>query len=117
MALTVPLYGSSGSTIGTTEYSLTNNSTTLATKTDNVVITVWIDVTNLAAGDEYEVALYEKAYTGGTQRKITLANLVGAQTDGLFVTGSFHVAIGWDVTMKKISGTDRSIAWSIRSAG
>lgn len=117
MALNLALYSSSGATIGTTEYSLANGSTTLTAKTDNVVLSIWIDVSNLAAGDEYEIALYEKAVSGGTQRKITLASLVGAQADGLFVTGPFHVGAGWDVTMRKISGTDRSFAYSLRSVG
>lgn len=117
MALNLALYSSSGATIGTTEYSLTNGSTTLASKTDNMVISVWLDVTNMASGDEFEVALYEKAVSGGTQRKAVLANLVGAQADGLFITGPFHVGVGWDVTVKKISGTDRSFAYAIRSVG
>lgn len=117
MALNAALYAFSGSTIGATEFSLTANSTGVQVTTTTVVISVWIDVANMTAADEYEVALYEKAVSGGTARRIILADLVGVQNDPIFTTGTFLVGIGWDVTMKKIAGADRAFSWSIRSAG
>lgn len=102
------------SSISTTEYSLTTDSTTIASLTTDAVITIWLDLSAMAAGDEYQLALREKVTSGGTQRTIVLGNPVGAQGEP-FVTGPFQVMHGWDVTLTKISGTDRTIDWSIRA--
>ena len=99
MALNVALFTGSAVTISSTEFSLSNSSTTIAAQTTNAVISVWIDVANMAAGDEYELAIQEKAIAGGTQRRVVLANLVGAQADLLFITAPFHVGVGWDGTL------------------
>jgi|SRR6478736_4775783 len=115
MALNNALYSQSAQTISSTEYSLTANSTSLATVTTVAVISVWIDVNALAAGDEFELAILEKAVSGGTQRRMVIATLVGAQADPLFVTAGWQVGVGWDVTLKKIAGTDRAFSWTIRS--
>lgn len=108
------LYTDSGTTVSTTEYSLTNDSTSVATQTTDAVISVWIDFVNLAAGDEYEIALREQVVSGGTQRRIILGNVVGAQPDP-WISPAFQVMHGWDVTLTKIAGTDRSISWNIRA--
>lgn len=100
-------------TISTTEYSLPNNSTTLTPITTDGVYQVFIDVANMAAGDEYLIKIYEKVTSGGSQRVVYQATLVGAQP-GPFVSPSLILLHGWDVTAKKISGTDRSLGWSIR---
>lgn len=114
MAITVAYTGTA--TISTTEYSLVNNSTTLASSTDVGVYQVFIDTANMAAGDEYEIKIKEKVITGGTQRNIYTAVLDGAQSTP-FVTPTLVLMLGWDVTMDKILGTDRSISWSIRKVG
>jgi hypothetical protein len=115
MALNLALFSQSAVTISSTEYSLSNNSTTIATNTNNVIVSIWIDVNAMAAGDEYELAIQEKAVSGGTQRRCVIANLVGAQSDPIFISAGFHVGVGWDVTLKKIAGTDRAFSWSLRS--
>lgn len=116
MALNAALYTLSAVTVGATEVSVTAGGTTIQTKTDNVVCQLWVDCANMAAGDEFEIAVYEKCLSGGTQRRCVLANLVGAQSSILFVTGAFHLAIGWDFAIKKIAGTDRAFTASVRSA-
>jgi len=103
---------SDSATIGTTEYSLPADSTTLAAQTDDCVLQVWIDFANMAAGDEYLWKIYEKI-NAGTQRVIAQGTVVGVQTSPV-VTPSLIVGDGWDVTVDKIAGTDRSIAWSLR---
>jgi hypothetical protein len=103
-----------GSTISSTEYSLTNDSTSIAAQTTDAILSIWIDCSNMAAGDEYEIAVHEKVVTGGTARRTVLANLVGAQPDPYILSG-LQVGNGWDVTMDKIAGTDRSFTWSIRA--
>lgn len=114
MAITQAYTGTA--TVGTTEYSLVNNSTTLASSTDVGVYQVFIDFSNMAAGDEYEIKIKEKIISGGTQRAIYTATLDGAQGSP-FVTPTLVLMHGWDVTLDKILGTDRSISWSIRKVG
>lgn len=114
MTINNALYTDSGTTIGTTEYSLTNDSTTIASQTGDAIISIWIDFVNMAAGDEYEIALYEQVYSGGTQRRIILGNVVGAQPDPWVMHG-LQVGNGWDVTLDRIAGSDRSISWTIRA--
>lgn len=114
MAITVAYTGTA--TISNTEYSLVNNSTSLASSTDVGVYQVFIDASNMAAGDEYEIDIKEKVITGGTQRNIYTAVLDGAQSTP-FVTPTLVLMLGWDVTMVRIAGTSRSISWSIRKVG
>lgn len=114
MAITVAYTGTA--TISTAEYSLVNNSTSLASSTDVGVYQVFIDTTNMAAGDEYEIKIKEKVVSGGSQLPIYTAVLDGAQSSP-FVTPTLVLLLGWDVTMDKISGTDRSMSWSIRKVG
>lgn len=100
-------------TISTTEFSLTNGSTAIATQTAKGHYAVYIDLTNMAAGDEYEVAIMEKVRSGGTARRVIIGRFVGAQPDP-FMSPSFPLFWGWDFTLKKIAGTDRAFDWSVR---
>lgn len=109
-------YKTGTATIGASEYSLVNNSTSIATDTTPGVYQLFVDVANLAAGDQFEFVMREKVITGGSQRTVKLATLTGAQPEP-FVTGSFHLCNGWDFTIKKLAGTDRSMSWSVRKAG
>lgn len=98
-------------TIGTTEHYLASDSTVKTDQTTDCVLQVWIDFGALAAGDTYEVYLYEKV-AAGTQRKLTFY-VSGVQSEP-FVLPSVIVGDGWEVGVKKTAGTDRSIAWSLR---
>lgn len=113
MALGEPFTGNAV-TVGSTELSLTNSTTTIATQTTDCVVSLWLDCTNMTAADEFEVALYEKVISAGTQRKIVLASILGAQP-WPFLTGCFQLHHGWDFSLKKIAGTDRAFTWSIRN--
>lgn len=112
MALTIT---SDAATISTTEYSLNADSTTLAADTNDYAVQAYIDFANMAAGDQYEIRVLEKI-NAGSQLPIYTATVTGVQTEP-FVTPSLILGEGWDVTVKKLAGTDRSIAWSIRTAG
>ena len=112
MAITA-LYENSA-TIGATEYSLPNNSTTLTPKTDDGVFQILLDLANMAAGDQYELKVYETIQAAGSQRLIETAIYTGAQSAPGVVLPSMIFLHGWDVTMKKLAGTDRAIGWSIR---
>lgn len=114
MAITVAYTGTAS--IGTTEYSLVNNSTSLASSTDVGVYQVFIDTTTMLAGDEYEIDIKEKVVSGGSQKTIYVATLDGAQGSP-FVTPTLVLMLGWDVTMTRLAGANRSISWSIRKVG
>lgn len=112
MALT-EAFADTGTTIGTSEYSLPNDSTSLTARTEDGCFQAFIDFANMAAGDQYRVRIYEKVYSAGTQRVIYECILTGTQ-QGPLVAPSLILMHGWDVTVKKLAGTDRSISWSIR---
>ena len=100
-------------TISTAIYSLPNNSTTPAAITTDGIIQVFIQVSGLQANDEYKIQILEKV--AATQRVKYEVQLVGPRFDLLWVSPALILMSGWDVTMLKIAGTDRTIAWSIRS--
>lgn len=110
------LYATSQS-ISTTERSLTNGGGVgVQTRTDNGHFCLWLDLSPMAAGDQFELKLYEKIASGGTQRLVETWNFYGAQGEPHFVTPFFALGYGWDFTLKKIAGTDRTIVASTRQA-
>jgi len=113
MAISEAFTGSA--TIGVTEYSLPNAATYSAgaARTETGVLQVWLDMAALASGDQYQLSLYRKATSGGTLLKAETWDFTGAQTTPIFGSETFIVRHGWDFTLKKLTGTDRSIAWSI----
>lgn len=100
--------------IGTTEYSLPNNSTTGASITDDGVYQLFLDLSNLAAEDSYELKIYEKVISSGTKRVLQTQTFSNVQPTPNVVLPSLILLHGWDITLKKLAGTDRNIAWSIR---
>jgi hypothetical protein len=107
-------YKAGSATIGVTEYSLVTPGTTLASDTTDGVFQVFIDFSTLASGDEYQIAVKEKTTSGGSQGVIFRATVAGVQGSPIWVSPSLILMHGWDVTVDKIAGTDRSISWSIR---
>jgi len=103
-------------TISTTEYSLPADTTTgvPTSQTDDSLLEVWIDFGAMIAGDQYAARFYEKATSAGSQRRANEWVLTGAQSDPLLILQLGYVAHGWDVTVIRLAGTDRSIAWSLR---
>jgi hypothetical protein len=100
-------------TIGTTLYSLPNNSTSLTPITVDGVYQVFVDFSSMTVTEEYEVTIYEKVTAGGSQVELHQAVVSGTSVRGL-VFPSVTLMHGWDVQVRKLSGTDRSIGWSIR---
>jgi len=98
--------------IGTTEYWLASQSTSKTDQTDDCMMQVWIDFANMANGDQYQIRLVEKI-NAGTQRDIFYAIVTGTQASP-WVSPAFVVGDGWEVGVKKLAGTDRTIAWSLR---
>lgn len=114
MALTIP-YENSAS-IGVTEYSLTASSTVLAAQTTPGVYQCFLDVNALTATEWYELLVYETVVSGGTKRVVHREQLIGVQTSPVEVLPAFQLANGFDFTLRKVKGTDRTIGWSIRMA-
>lgn len=114
MAITA-LYENSA-TISTTEYSLTLNAATppIATKTDDGIFQCFLDLSAMVDGDQFALKVYEKVQSAGTQRLIDHRILTGVQAFPHTVLPSLILMHGWDITLTKISATDRAIAWSIR---
>lgn len=106
-------YKTGTATISTTEYSLVTPGTTLANDTTDGVYQVFIDTANMASGDEYHIDIAEKVTSGGSKRTIYSSVLEGAQGTP-FITPTLILMHGWDVTVQKLAGTDRSFSWSIR---
>lgn len=117
MAVTVAFSGSE--TVSTTEWSLTTDTSGPDVDTTAGCFQAFLDLSALAAGDRFEFRIYEKVLSGGTQRVAMLATFQHAQgTDGaVWISPSFLLLNGWDMTLKKAAGTDRNIDWSIRKAG
>lgn len=117
MAISEP-FELDGVTIGTSEWEIaqneafTINSTSL--NTDDGVYQLWVDAGNMAKGDEFQIAMYEKVEaTGGAQKLFGRWTLLGVQSE-VFVTPTFILMHGWAMTLKKIAGTDRAFDASIR---
>jgi hypothetical protein len=113
MAISEP-YELDGVTVGTGELSIVSGTTTLQTVTDDGVYQLWIDAGTMAKGDEFAIRLYEKVEgTGGTKKQFFKAVLTDVQSE-IFVTPTFILINGWDMTIQKVAGTDRAFDASIR---
>jgi hypothetical protein len=83
--------------------------------TDDGVYQLWVDDGGLMAkGDEFKIKLYEKVEgTGGTKKVFFQQTLSDVQSE-IFVTPTFILINGWDMTITKIAGADRAFDASIR---
>lgn len=117
MALTVEFKVLDNVTIGATEYSVYNNSTTIATATDDGVFQLFVwDNGNMTKTEEYQIRILEKVHNGGTQEQVFKATIKGDQSE-VFVTPPLCLGNGWDMTLKKIAGTDRAFDVRISQLG
>jgi hypothetical protein len=102
--------------VSTAEWSLVNDSAVIATDTTAGVFQCFIDVNAIAAADEFRFRIYEKTRGADTQRQIFEAAINGPQSQPIWVSAALMLKNGWDFTLLKIAGTDRTITWSIRKA-
>lgn len=113
MAITEP-YEMDGVTISTSEISIVSGTTTLQTITDDGVYQLWVDAGTMALGDKFIIRIYEKVEgTGGTKKVCMAQSLSDVQTE-VWVSPSLILINGWDMTLQKVSGTDRAFDASIR---
>lgn len=99
--------------VSTTEWSLTTDTSGPDADTTDGVFQAFLDVSDMVAGDELEIKVYEKARSGDTQRLIEMWVLSGAQSAPLWVSPSLILMHGWDFTVKATAGTI-TVNWSIR---
>lgn len=100
--------------VSTTEWSLTTDTSGPDADTTDGVFQIFLDVSAVAAGDLFRVRVYEKVRSSDTQRIVYDAYIGGPQMTPIWTGPSFILMHGWDVTLIKVSGTDRTITWSIR---
>jgi hypothetical protein len=112
MALTEAFQNSA--TIGTTEFFLASNSTTKTDQTTDGAYQLWVDLNALANADEFRIRVYERISSGGTTRIANEWVVSHLQSAPMYVTPTLLFMHGWEYSLTKLTGTDRSIAWSIR---
>ena len=104
----------SGVTVGASELSIVSGNTSLQSNTDDGVYQLWVDGSNMAKGDEFIIKIKEKVRaSGGTQRTVFSAILSDSQSEA-FVTPTLILMNGWDMTIQRTAGSDRSFDASIR---
>lgn len=99
--------------VDTTEWSLTTNTSGPDADTTDGVIQVVLDLSDMIAGDQLQIRIYEKVRSGDTQRIVYEAILTGAQSQPIWMSPSIIVLHGWDVTCDALAGTI-TVNWSIR---
>ena len=111
MAITEAFAGTEA--VSTTEWSCTTDTAGPDVETSDGVFQVFLDVSDMVAGDELQIRVYEKVQSTDTQRIVYQSNLMGPQSPPVFVLPSLVLMHGWDVTLDAISGTI-TVTWSIR---
>ena len=109
MAITLTDGNATGAT---TEYYLASASTTKVDQTTDCILQVFIDPLSMAAGDQYQFTIYEKV-NASTQRIAYQSILTGAQS-ALWVSPSLILGDGYECSVKKLAGTDRTLPFSLR---
>ena len=99
--------------VSTTEWSMTTDTAGPDADTTDGVYQIFLDVSDMVAGDELQIRVYEKVGAASTQRIVYQSNLVGAQSPPIWVSPSLILLHGWDCTAKSVSGTV-TLDWSIR---
>jgi hypothetical protein len=113
MAITEVFSGSTS--ISTAEYWLAAGSTTQGSgQSTDGVYQLFVDISTLAAGDVFRIEAYDAARSSDTSREIFKDFVSGPPDSGMYVTPSFILMHKWDFSITKISGTDRTLQWSIR---
>jgi hypothetical protein len=99
--------------ISTNEYFLFGNSTVASYQTTDAYLYGIIDFANMIAGDQYRIRVYEKA-NGSSALAVVDAYVSGVQS------GPYEIAVrlmteGYEVSVLRTAGTDRTIGWSLRT--
>lgn len=111
MAITEAFTGTKA--VDTTEWSLTTDTAGPDAETSDGVFQLFLDVSDMVAGDILQIRMYEKTRSGDTQRLVEEWVLSGAQAAPGWASDSFILLHGWDFTLDALAGTI-TVLWSIR---
>ncbi len=113
MAITELITGTEA--VSTTEWSLATDTSydTGDAQTTDGVFQAFLDVSDMVAGDQLQIRVYEKVRSADTQRVVYEAILTGAQAQPIWVSPSLVLMNGWDITCDALAGTI-TVNWSIR---
>src|SRR5512147_2498304 len=86
--------------VGATEHSLPRDAAydSAQSQTDDGIYQVFLDLSDMVAGDILQVRIYEKVRSGDTQRIVYEAILTDAQTEPIWASPALVLMHGWDVT-------------------
>jgi hypothetical protein len=102
-------------TVSGTEWSFTTDTSGPDVDTTDGVFQFFLDLNALVAGDQFQIRVYEKiSGSGDTQRVVYESIVTGVQSQPIWVCPALTLLHGWDFTVKKLTGTDRSIIGSVR---
>lgn len=99
--------------VSTTEWSLVTDTAGPDTVGDDGVYVLFLDLSDMVAGDELQIRVYEATRSGDTQRILYQATRVGVQATPNYMSIPFFLLHGWDMTLDAIAGTI-TVLWSIR---
>lgn len=99
--------------VGATEHSCTTDTSGPDSDNTDGVFQVFLDVSDMVAGDQLQIRIYEKVRSADTQQIVYEAILTGAQAQPIWVSPSLVLLHGWDVTLDALAGTI-TVNWSIR---
>lgn len=89
--------------VSTTEWSLSTDTGGPDSDNTDGVYQLWLDLSDMVTGDELQIKVYDTI--NATQRVIFQSNLVGIPANPIWVSPTFLLTFGWDMTVKAISGT------------
>ena len=98
--------------VSTTEWSMTSDTAGPDGETADGVYQLWLDLSDMVTGDELEIAIYETV--SASDRFMYTAHLVGVQPFPIWVSPTFVLTTGWDMTLLATAGTI-TVEWSIRA--
>lgn len=114
MALSIAAFTGSQS-VTTTEHSLTTDTTGPDSDTTDGCFQPFIAIPAAATyADLFRIRYYETV--SGTQYQIFEADVRGTGAAQCWVGPAMTLGVGWDMTIIKTAGTDRTIVWHINQA-
>jgi hypothetical protein len=100
--------------ISTSEYFVAGDSTSADYQTADGVYQLWLDLSAVVAGDIFTIRVYEKVGSAGTARVVLTDSVTGPLESPHYVTPSLILMHGWEFSLIRNAGSDRTIAWSVR---
>lgn len=89
---------------------------TISTQTDSAEYQLWLDLHNLAAGDELEVRIYTQDNLSDTTYRLSMPVMV-FQGINLTIPHVYSPPLpadcGWRASIKRTAGTDRNYKWKV----